>query len=371
MSISARLVKRLPPTAEFDAFELDVDLKAEAGITVLFGPSGSGKTLTLNCLGGFARPDDGRIVVDERIYFDAAAGIHWKPQQRLCGYVFQDHALFPHRTVRENLQFAVAAAREANRRGLQRHRRIAELLQTFELTELAERKPAQLSGGQKQRAAIARALVGEPRVLLLDEPARGLDGRLRQAFHDVLRATSRRLRIPMILVTHDPGECLALADHVCLMDGGRFVQTGSAASVFGRPATLAAARLLGIYNLLAAEITGLDPQRGTSALNVYGHKIEAGYLPGRLLGDRGFLCIRESETRALPLQTRPISNQMELAVVDSHASPGGVRLELEHGITAMASEREYGTLRGSKRVRVEIPASQVYFIVETGGRGAL
>ena len=365
MSLQARLVKRLPPTAEQDAFELDVELKAEPGITVLFGASGSGKTLTLNCLSGFARPDSGRILVDGQLYFDSEKRIHLAPQRRHCGYIFQDHALFPHKTVRDNLRFAASSARGARTRGLNRHRRINELLQSFELTELAERKPAQLSGGQKQRAAIARALVGDPRVLLLDEPARGLDERLRQSFYDVLRTTSERLRIPLVLVTHDLQECFALADTVCLIDRGRFVQTGPAETVFARPATAEIARSLGTYNVMAAEITALDPQRNTSTLSVAGHKIEAAYLPGRLIGDRGFLCVREAEMAVLPLKTLPISNGMELAVTGCHPSADGVRLQFEQGITAMVSAREYESLRGSDRLRVEIPASQVYFIPAT------
>lgn len=362
MSLHARLIKRLPPQNELGAFDLDIELTAEAGITVLFGASGSGKTLTLNCLSGFARPDGGRILVDEEVYFDAETRVHLTPQKRRCGYIFQDHALFPHKTIRDNLRFAAAAARGTRTRGLHRHRRINELLQTFELADLAERKPAQLSGGQKQRAAIARALVGEPRILLLDEPTRGLDGRLRQSFYEVLRATNARLHIPMVLVTHDLEECFALADTVFLIDGGRFVQSGPVDAVFRRPATAAIARLLGTYNVLPAEITALDPQRNTSTLNMLGHSIESAYLPGHLIGDRGFLCIRESELKVFPLQTRPITNQMELSVLSSTPLPGGMRVQLEHGVAVIVSEGEYEALRGSERLRVEIPASRVYFV---------
>jgi molybdate transport system ATP-binding protein len=361
MSLHARLIKRLPPHNDRGAFELNVELTAEAGITVLFGASGSGKTLTLNCLSGFVRPDEGHIRVGEDLYFDGAAHMHWEPQRRRCGYIFQDHALFPHKTIRDNLRFAAAAARGTRTHGLERHRRINELLQMFELGDMAERKPWQLSGGQKQRAAIARAMVGEPRVLLLDEPTRGLDARLRQSFYEVLRGTKERLQIPIVLVTHDLEECFALADTVYLMDGGRFVQCGAVETVFRRPKTAAIARLLGIYNVLPAEIAALDPQRDTSRLKVFDFVIDGGYLPGHLLGDRGFLCIRESDTKVFPLQTRPISNQVELRVEASMPMLGGVRLQLEFGIAAVVSEAEYEALRGAERVRVEMPASRVTF----------
>jgi len=205
--IDARLLKRLPADRNGQEFKLDVHLQAEPGITALFGPSGAGKSLTLNCIAGFARPDAGRILVDDHIYFDDAAGVHLAPQRRRCGYIFQDHALFPHMTVRENLRFAVSSSATKGSSGLNRRRRINELLEAFELTELASRKPTQLSGGQKQRAALARILVSEPRVLLLDEPTRGLDARLRDSFYQLLKETRDRLRASIVLITHDTQEC--------------------------------------------------------------------------------------------------------------------------------------------------------------------
>ena len=194
-SIDARLVKRLPPEQGSDGFELNIHLRTGAGITVLFGSSGAGKTLALNCLAGFARPDEGRILVRDELYFDAATHVHVPPQQRRCGYIFQDHALFPHMTLRENLRFAASAAPRDKHPRPHRYRRVGELLDLFELTDLAARRPAQLSGGQKQRAALARVLVQDPRLLLLDEPTRGLDARLRSAFYDEIGRASCRERV--------------------------------------------------------------------------------------------------------------------------------------------------------------------------------
>ena len=141
--------------------------------------SGAGKTLTLNCLAGFSRPDSGRILAGEDLFFDAATHVHIAPQRRRCGYIFQDHALFPHMTVMQNLRFAAAVAQSRSKL------KVKELLDAFELGSLANRKPAQLSGGQKQRAALARAMVSEPRLLLLDEPTQGLDARLKRSFFEV------------------------------------------------------------------------------------------------------------------------------------------------------------------------------------------
>lgn len=361
MSIDARLVKRLPVVAESGSFELNVHLRAEAGITVLFGPSGAGKTLILNCLGGFARPDEGRILVNDRLFYDAAAGVHLAPRKRNCGYIFQDHALFPHMTVRDNLRFA-AGSRSSRNGQLNRHKRINELLEAFELTDLAGRKPPQLSGGQKQRAALARTLVNEPSMLLLDEPVRGLDARLRESFYDLLRRTRDQLRVPILLVTHDLEECFELADAVYLIENGRFTQSGSRDSVFKRPATTEIARSLGIYNILPAEIEALDPGRGTSRLRVFEFELEGPYLPGHLIGDRGYICVPWSELSVRLPDGGPSLNSLVLRVSAQIPSSGGTRLRFEHDVVAAVSESECLDLKGSERLIVEIPPASVYFI---------
>jgi molybdate transport system ATP-binding protein len=361
-SIDARLLKRFPAHADSPAFELNVHFCADAGLTLLSGPSGAGKTLLLNCLAGFARPDQGRILLNDELLFDAATHIHLSPQRRRCGYIFQDHALFPHMTVRENLRFAASAARAAHSRARNRHRRVNDLLESFELADLAARKPAQLSGGQKQRAALARILVSEPRMLLLDEPTRGLDARLRQAFYEVLRETHQRLQVPIVLVTHDLEECVSLADCVYLLEHGRVLQSGPARTIFARPASLDIARSLGLYNLLPAAIAALDPGRHTSRLAVLDTEIEGPYLPGHLIGDSGFLCVRQSETRVRPPAARLSANELHLRLTASSVSPRGVRLTFEHGLIATVSESDFEQLRGEDRLALQIPPSAVYFI---------
>lgn len=361
--IDARLIKRLPAGRDSEAFELNVHFTAGNGITAVTGPSGAGKTLLLNCLAGFARPDEGRILVQDRLFFDAAARVHVAPQQRRCGYIFQDHALFPHMTVRENLRFAAATARRVKGRALNRHRRVNELLEAFELNELAARKPAQLSGGQRQRAALARILVSEPALLLLDEPTRGLDARLRQAFYEVLRETEQRLQAPIVLVTHDLEECFELAGCVYLLDRGRVLQSGAKDAVFARPATLEIARSLGLYNIVPAAIVALDPGRGTSRLSVLGQEIEGPYLPGHLIGDQGFLVVRRSELRVhAPAEGVARDSRFMLRVAGATATARGVGIAFEHGIEATISENEYEELRGNERLAIEIPASAVYFL---------
>ena len=222
--IRGNIAKRFPPGPESAGFNLDVEFEAEAGVTALYGPSGSGKTLTLDAIAGFVKPDSGRVLLDDRILFDARSGVNLAPQERTCGYVFQNYALFPHMTLRENLAFAAHSLPR-----LERHRRIAEQLERFKLTGMAGRYPHELSGGQKQRSSIARALIANPRAVLLDEPARGLDEALRMDLRALIQELRAGLRIPILLVTHDPEECFALADRVLIYDAGRIVHRGSPA----------------------------------------------------------------------------------------------------------------------------------------------
>lgn len=204
--VQARLRKTFPVRPDSAGFSLDLEFQATGGVTVFFGPSGAGKTLVLNCIAGFVRPDEGRILLDDEILFDGAAGVHLAPQARRCGYVFQNYALFPHMTLRQNLKFAAE-----RRPRLERHRHVNEMLERFRLVDAAGRRPHEVSGGQRQRCSIARALIGEPKVLLLDEPTQGLDAPLRAEFYDALRQVRADFKTPMLLVTHDLEECFEWA----------------------------------------------------------------------------------------------------------------------------------------------------------------
>ena len=345
-----------------EPFELNIHLMAETGVTVLLGPSGSGKTLTMNCLGGFVKPDTGRILLNGNILFDSGAGVNLPPERRRCGYIFQDHALFPHMTVRENLLFAAHAAPKERRGGLVRRRQIKELLESFELTDLAERKAAQLSGGQKQRAALARILVSAPRLLMLDEPTRGLDARLREAFYYLLKQTGERLQIPVLLITHDVEECLRLADFICLVERGRFLQSGTRQSVVDAPASVEAAKALGIFNLLPAEILALDPVGRASWLRVLDSEIPGPHLRGHLLHDRGTICFRESEMQISAVDEPASTPGIVVKVVSAHPSSRGVRLQFGEQFYCTVPQVRWGELRKSERMRVWIPPAAVYFI---------
>lgn len=220
--IDIALTKTL--TSASGPLRLQIEASVAGGSFVtLFGPSGAGKTTILRMLAGLVQPEDGRIVVDGVTWFDAQRGICLAPQQRAIGFVFQDYALFPNLSVRENIAYAV-----------ERHetRWVDELLELTDLVQLSDRMPHSLSGGQKQRVALARAIARKPKLLLLDEPLSALDMALRTQLQDELAVLHRRFGVTTLMVTHEMGEVFKLSDRVLQLENGRIVQSGTPAEVF-------------------------------------------------------------------------------------------------------------------------------------------
>jgi molybdate transport system ATP-binding protein len=248
--LEVRLVKRLP------GFTLDVGWTADGGVAALFGPSGAGKSLTLQCMAGLLRPDAGRIVVDGRVLFDAAAGTDVPPQARRVGYVFQGYALFPHLTVADNVGFGLR-----DRPHVERARRVAEVIARLGLAGLDRRYPGELSGGQRQRVALGRALAIDPALLLLDEPLSALDAPLRRTLRDELRAVLTEWGAAAVVVTHDFPEAYRLGDRIVVYEGGRVVQAAPRTELLWQPASEAVARIMGIPNVLHGTVVKATPDR--------------------------------------------------------------------------------------------------------------
>lgn len=348
--IQARLRKRFPTRPGAAAFHLELEFTSGPGTTVLFGPAGSGKTLTLDLIAGFERPDEGRILLDGAILYDHQAGVCLAPQARHTGYVFHNGALFPHMTIRENLAFAAE-----RRPPLERHRRVKETLEKFQLAEVADRRPQEVSAAERQRCAIARALISGPRLLMIDQPAHGPDAPQRAELGRLLRQVRSELGTPVLLVSYDLAECLELGDHMLVLREGKLAQCGTPREILDRPANVEVARLLGVFNLLSAEVRALDPGRNSSKLRLGQFDLEGPYYPGRLKGDRVTICVRPEQLIALPRNGKPGPNQIPAHFERAVERPQGVRLEFAGGIAVDVTRARYEDLRGAGEWLIEFP----------------
>jgi len=239
------------------AFELNVHFRVPAGFTILFGASGAGKTTVLDCIAGLSRPDEGRIAIGEAL-FDSEKQRDVPAWKRRIGYVIQDLALFPHLTAEENVSFGLHSLRAS-----ERQKRSREILGTFRIEGLRDRKPAQISGGERQRVALARTLVTEPRALLLDEPLAALDRPTKAHLLDDLRQWNQSHGIPILYVTHSGEEVFALGEQVIVLAAGRIVAQGHPHEVMSAPRLETIAQLLGFENIFDATVTSLHEERGT------------------------------------------------------------------------------------------------------------
>jgi putative spermidine/putrescine transport system ATP-binding protein len=219
---------------------VDLDIRTDEFFTML-GPSGSGKTTCLRMVAGFERPDEGRVELGGRDVTDVP------PFERDVNTVFQDYALFPHMTVRENVEYGLRVKKVASD---ERSKRAEEALAMVRLEGYGDRKPGQLSGGQRQRVALARSLVNRPRVLLLDEPLGALDLKLRQEMQHELSDLQKEVGITFVYVTHDQEEALTMSDRIAVFRDGRIEQVGAPADVYERPANEFVAGFVGVSNIV-------------------------------------------------------------------------------------------------------------------------
>jgi len=268
MSLEVHIEKKL------NGFTLRSDFTAGNTATALLGASGCGKSMTLRCIAGIVKPDKGRIVLDGRVLFDSGQHIDLPPQQRGVGLLFQNYALFPNMTVEQNIDLPpqqrgvgllfqnyalfpnmtveqnILCGLKAERDKAARKARCAGMLRALRLEELASRRPAELSGGQQQRTALARILVGKPKILMLDEPFSALDSYLREEVEGEVGSLLADFAGTALLVTHSRDEAYRLCREMIVMDGGQVLRTGTTKEVFADPGSTAAARLTGCKNIL-------------------------------------------------------------------------------------------------------------------------
>jgi len=243
MALDVQLEKKLPH------FELNIAFSAAEAPLSILGPSGAGKTMLLRCIAGLERADRGRISLGERVLLDSERGIRVPARQRRVGMVFQNYALFPHRTVAENIAFGMRGLSSEKRAG-----RVSELIERTHLKELANRYPRALSGGEQQRAALARALAIDPEALLLDEPLSALDTHLRSQVEKQLQEIFSFYRRPALLVTHNIEEAYRLGDRLLVLSRGRMAACGPKEDVFRHPPTREVAQVTGCKNFSRARM---------------------------------------------------------------------------------------------------------------------
>ena len=294
-------------------------------IMALLGASGSGKTTLLRCIAGLEQPEVGRIVIGDRTVLDGDGRVALPPEQRNIGLVFQSYALWPHRTVRDNVGYGLKL------RGVSQAeigQRVQAILDRMGLGHLSERFPSQLSGGQQQRVAICRALVYEPRVLLLDEPLSNLDAKLREEARYWIRKLILDLEICAILVTHDQSEALAAADNILLLQDGRIVQQGTPQEIYYNPNSFYSADFLGANNVVKGRVQELDG-------------------PGVIIGGEGWTLpgtVRDAQGMAGGADAAAVIRVEQIAISDS-AVDGAIEMELDDSIY-LGDRWEYRIHRG-------------------------
>ncbi|SDE67519.1 ABC transporter ATP-binding protein [Kordiimonas lacus] len=295
----------------------NVSITVEDGeFLTLLGPSGCGKSTTLFAVAGLDRPTSGRILVDDVVFYDGGQQAMMPPEKRNCGLVFQSYALWPHMTVRDNLAFPLEIRKIGKS---EQQKRITDALGLVEMENYQGRYPHELSGGQQQRVALARTLVYEPRLMLLDEPLSNLDAKLRIRARRWLKELQGRLGLTTIYVTHDQIEALTLSDRIAVMEGGKLVQLGTPEEIYSRPVSPFVADFIGASNFIdgfAGDDDG-DTVNITLAEDV---SIRAKARPGVKKGEAVRVAVRPENIR----------------LVNGSGVPGG-----SNALTASIRDRDY------------------------------
>lgn len=320
-------------------FHLKVSFTAEREVMALLGASGCGKSMTLKCIAGIVKPDKGHIELNGRVLFDSDSKIDLPPQKRKVGYLFQQYALFPHMTVEQNIR-AGAHARPKD----EREQAIREVLHAFRLEGLENNRPSQLSGGQQQRCALARILVGQPELVLLDEPFSALDAYLKWQVELELADILKTFPCGTLFVTHNRDEVYRLCDTVCVLNRGKSDPKETVKDLFRAPATMGAALISGCKNLSAAAV---QPD-GTLFCKDWNVTLKTALnVPENTayVGIRAHYFTTEGTENAIPCTVeRVVENPFSVVVMLKTAGEGSLRWELDKAVWETLADTEQLTL---------------------------
>ncbi len=336
----------------------DISFVVEEGrFYTLLGPSGCGKTTTLRCIAGLERANDGEILVAGKKVYSAADGTFVPAYRRPIGMVFQSYAIWPHMTVFENVAFPLRVGKQRlNNNDIQR--KVKSALDQVELAGYGDRMATQLSGGQQQRLALARALVREPQVLLLDEPLSNLDAKLRERMRFELRELQRRLRITTLYVTHDQIEALSMSNVIAVMNSGVIVQEGGPRDIYLQPRSKFVANFIGSTNQLSGQITKIDNDE-TGQVKTADGEITCSILEGLTVGSKVVVVVRPESVNLHTQKPSNNANVLEGKIGAAMFLGEYVDCTLELGTNILQTHQRYTLqVRRGDPVWVELPAGE-------------
>ena len=357
-------VDRAHSVAAVDGVSFEVE---EGQFYTLLGPSGCGKTTTLRCVAGLEQPDAGRIVVDDKVVASDSPRVFVPPHKRGIGMVFQSYAIWPHMSVFENVAFPLRVRRvKLSKQDLTK--RVEEALATVQLAGYEDRSSTTLSGGQQQRLALARALVGRPKVLLLDEPLSNLDAKLRDRMRKEIRDLQRGLGITTLYVTHDQVEALSMSNKIAVMHQGQVVQESTPREIYLRPAARFVADFVGTSNFMDAKVRGAATAGGTALLAALIGELRVNPPEGVVDGEEVVVAVRPENVRVHQSDPGERVNTYPGTVEEVTFLGESVDCRVRAGQQLLLSRQHPNLrLRVGEHVWVELPVEQCAVITETHG----
>ena len=312
----SNLTKRFVKGVKSAAID-NVSFEVGKEVLTLFGPSGCGKTTTLRCVAGLEKPDEGEIVIDGKVVTSIKKGIFVPPEKRNIGLVFQSYALWPHMKVFDNVAYGLRV-RHSPKSEIQAN--VSRVLETVGLSGYADRYPAQLSGGQQQRVALARSMVYEPKVLLLDEPLSNLDAKIRERTRIELKSLLSKIGITSVYVTHDQEEAFLMSDRIVVMNEGKIMQHDTPYNIYHSPANKFVASFVGKSNLIPGKVirkkpSAQDEEQSSGTVRILGnYDLDCEFPSSLSEGDNCLVMVRSNEVGLSSIKP-PSANAIECQIV--------------------------------------------------------